>query len=86
MGEPALLIALPISLISLILMALVRPLAQIRVGYLRSDRIGHLAANTELMICSQGLGINKKKIINLFFRDCGLKILNYLHFNKILLT
>ena len=46
-AEPLLLLALPVSLVSLLLIVIVRPLIKIRIGLLHSDRIGHFAANTE---------------------------------------
>ena len=48
--EPLLLLALPLSLIPLLLICLLRPLFKIKIGLLHSDRIGHFAMNTELSI------------------------------------
>ena len=49
--EPDLLITLPLSLFFILLILLVRVFSiKIRVGFLKNDRIGHFAANTELNI------------------------------------
>lgn len=52
-SEPLLLLALPISLIPLLLICLLRPLFKIKIGFLHSDRIGHFALNTELYLCER---------------------------------
>jgi putative glycosyltransferase (TIGR04372 family) len=52
-GEPLLLVALPVSLIFLLVIFFIRPLIKVRIGFLRSDRIGHFAANTELYLCER---------------------------------
>jgi putative glycosyltransferase (TIGR04372 family) len=52
-NEPLLLLAIPVSLISLLLIFILRPLIKIRIGFLRSDRIGHFATNTELYLCER---------------------------------
>lgn len=66
-SEPLLLIALPISLISLFLIVLVRPLIKIRIGFLRCDRIGHFAPHTELYLCERDINENTKKTLDLFY-------------------
>jgi len=52
-SEPLLLLAIPVSLISILVIFILRPLIKIRIGFLRSDRIGHFAANTELYLCER---------------------------------
>lgn len=69
-SEPLLLIALPVSLISLLAIIIARPFIRIRIGFLRCDRIGHFAANTELYLCERD-----------FKKDCG-KTLDLFHYNR----
>lgn len=57
------LLALPLMFIVRIL----RPLILIRFGDLMSDRIGHLAQNTELYLCEIEAGIRKKGLFDIFF-------------------
>ena len=49
-SEPLLLLAIPVSLISLLMIIILRPLIKVRIGLLHSDRIGHFTANTELYL------------------------------------
>ena len=63
--EPWLTLALPISLVSLLLIFLLRPLIKIRIGFLRCDRLGHFGANTELYLCEREK--NKIKTLDLFY-------------------
>ena len=65
--EPLLLVALPLSLISLGFILLLRPIIKIRVGFLRCDRIGHFAANTELYLCSLEKEGSKTRTVDLFY-------------------
>ena len=69
-SEPLLLIALPVSLIFLLVIVIARPIVRIRIGFLRCDRIGHFAANTELYLCERD-----------FKKDCG-KTLDLFHYNR----
>ena len=66
-SEPLLLIALPISLISLLAIILVKPFIKIRIGLLHCDRIGHFAANTELYLCEKNLNKSNEKTLDLFY-------------------
>jgi len=68
-GEPLLLLALPFSLISLLLILILRPLVKVRIGFIRSDRIGHFAANTELYLCwrDDQKQKNNYKTVDLFY-------------------
>ena len=50
-----------ISIPMLLLMRILRPLVLIRIGNLVSQRIGHLAGNTDLYLCEQLAGINVPK-------------------------
>lgn len=66
-GSPSLLLAIPISLISFFLIFVIRPFIQIRIGFLRSDRIGHFAANTELYLCEKEERGNRPRVVDLFY-------------------
>ena len=66
-SEPLLLAALPISVVSLLLIFILRPFVKIRIGFLRSDRIGHFAANTELYLCEKDEKIDSYRIVDLFY-------------------
>lgn len=63
--EPWLLMAIPISLVSLSLILILRPLIKIRVGFLRCDRLGHFGANTELYLCERD--VNNIQTLDLFY-------------------
>jgi putative glycosyltransferase (TIGR04372 family) len=65
--EPLLLIALPISLISLLAIILVKPFVKIKIGFLHCDRIGHFAADTELYLCEKDLNKSNEKTLDLFY-------------------
>jgi len=66
-GSPMLLLAIPISLISFFLVFVIRPFIHVRIGFLRSDRIGHFAANTELYLCEKDESINRSRVLDLFY-------------------
>ncbi len=61
-----------------ILIRLIRPWCLVRWGSLVGDRIGHFAANTELYLCEQDVGINvpKQRYVDLFYIG-GNSICNY---------
>lgn len=61
------LLALPVSLISLLLIFILRPLIKIRIGFLRSDRIGHFGENVELYLCEKEVSQNLHKTVDLFY-------------------
>lgn len=65
--EPLLLIALPFSIISLLLIFIIRPFIRIRIALLFSDRIGHFAGNTELYLCDQEINQPRYKHIDLHY-------------------
>ena len=52
-SEPILLLAFPVSLISFSIIFILQLFVKIRVGFIRSDRLGHFAANTELYLCNR---------------------------------
>lgn len=77
--EPLLLLALPISLITLFLIVIARPFVRIRVGFLRCDRIGHFAANTEIYLCERDINKNSDKTLDLFYyprKVCNQQLAN----------
>jgi len=67
MSEPMLFLAIPISLISLFLVIVLRPFVRIRIGFLRCDRIGHFAAETELYLCERDASGQAGETIDLFY-------------------
>ena len=78
-SEPWLLIALPVSLITLFMIVIARIFIRIRVGYLRCDRIGHFAANTELYLCERDTNKNNAKTLDLFYfprKVCNQQLAN----------
>jgi putative glycosyltransferase (TIGR04372 family) len=58
-----------LSIPVIILTRIISPFYIIRFGKLNSSRIGHFAANTELYLCEQKIGINKptKPYIDIFY-------------------
>src|SRR5438132_1828901 len=50
---------LPFGLVGALALRAIRPWLLIRIGILTSERIGHLAANTELYLCERDAGINR---------------------------
>lgn len=62
---PLFVLAIPFVLV----MRLMRPFLLVRIGALRSDRIGHFAANTELYLCERDAGINvpNQRYIDIFY-------------------
>ena len=57
----------------LLIIRIIKPIVLIRIGRLHSRRIGHFAANTELVILESRRGINNpsKKYFDLFFLEKG---------------
>lgn len=56
-------------LVVIVLIRALRPLVLIRFGPLRSERIGHFAANTELYLCERDLGMLGKRTIDIFYHS-----------------
>lgn len=48
---------------------LLRVLVVIRFGPLRSERIGHFAANTELYLCERDAGMHGRKTLDIFYHS-----------------
>jgi putative glycosyltransferase (TIGR04372 family) len=63
--EKDLILTLPLSLPFLFFLIIVYPFIKIKVGFLRSDRIGHFTLNTELYLLEKKN--NKIKSIDLFY-------------------
>ena len=66
-AEPWLLIAIPFSFITLALIIALRPIIRIRIGFLRSERIGHFAANTEIYLCERDVNKGDRTTIDLVY-------------------
>ena len=64
---PLLILAIPV----VVVIRLIRPWLLVRWGHLRSSRIGHFAANTELYLCEQDAGINAptQRHVDFFFME-----------------
>ena len=61
------LLAIPVSLISLLMIFILRPLIKVRVGFLHCDRLGHFAPDIELYLCEREVRKFKHKTIDLFY-------------------
>ena len=57
-SEKILIITLPFMIIATAIIVAIRPLILIRVGFLRSDRLGHFAANHEIFLCEDDFRIS----------------------------
>lgn len=60
-----LLLFLPVAIV----VRFISPFTLIRVGALRSERIGHYAANTELYLCERDAGLQPRQAIDFFFNE-----------------
>ena len=60
-----------IALSIVIVMRLIRYWIVVRIGVIRSSRIGHLVANVEMYLCEQDAGINipSKRYVDLFYTE-----------------
>tara|TARA_B100001059_G_scaffold231611_1_gene267727 strand:+ start:128 stop:1354 length:1227 start_codon:yes stop_codon:yes gene_type:complete len=65
--EPHLAISFFLAPIIVFIIILLRPIIKLRVGFLRSDRLGHFAANTELYLCEKIANKKSRKEIDLFY-------------------
>lgn len=52
-----------------ILLRIMRPVLHIRLGRLRSDRIGHFAMNTELYLCELDAGLYGSNAVDIFYHS-----------------
>ena len=55
-----LLLSTPLALIFVVSVRVVRPFFVVRIGAMRSDRIGHFVLETDLMLLEQASGISTK--------------------------
>ena len=64
----------PLAVLPVLAIRLIRPWLLVRIGILRSNRIGHFAANTELYLCERDAGINlpKHRHVDLFYMGSAL--------------
>ena len=65
---PSILIALPVVLF----IRIIRPHKLIRFGEIRSDRIGHYVANTEIYLCERDLGIQNTDARDFFYNSSNI--------------
>ncbi len=65
--EPHLAISFFFAPIIIIIIILLRPIIKFRIGFIRSDRLGHFAANTEIYLCEKIANKNSRKEIDLFY-------------------
>lgn len=70
MRNPLTALAIPLILI----IRGIRPLVHIRIGNLRSERIGHFAFEPEMYLCEKDMGFQKQGTIDLFY--CNVSISN----------
>jgi len=52
-AKPSLLLTLPLSVVPCLIIFIIRPIIHIRLGVLRSDRIGHFAMNHEIFLADE---------------------------------
>jgi len=50
-----------------ILLRLLKPIVHVRLGSIRSDRIGHMAPESELYLCRKDAGLDKNNTVDIFF-------------------
>ena len=64
-------LATPLAALLLVAIRLVRPLVRVRLGAMRSDRIGHFALETELALCERETGIRPAtpRSLDLWYAD-----------------
>jgi len=55
------------AVVIVIIVRLLRPIVLIRFGYLRSNRLGHFTANTEVYLCERDAGLCGPKAIDFFY-------------------
>jgi hypothetical protein len=62
-------IAVPIALVFVLLIRVVRPLVIVRIGVMRSDRIGHFVLETELqqLEIERGIAVRPKRSFNIWY-------------------
>ena len=58
-----------VAIILVIIVRCLRPIKLIRFGSLRSERIGHFAANTELYLCKKDIELDDPKALDIFYHS-----------------
>ncbi len=58
---------LPVTLPALLLIRLARPWKSVRFAPLNTDRLGHLAAHTEIRLCEHDAGMHTRKALDIFY-------------------
>jgi len=57
------------AIIIVIIVRCLKPIKLIRFGSLRSERIGHFAANTELYLCKKDIELDDPKALDIFYHS-----------------
>ncbi|NDB27417.1 MAG: hypothetical protein EB028_05740 [Actinobacteria bacterium] len=55
-----LIVSVPLALVFVIVIRVIRPFILVRIGAMRSDRIGHFVLETDLMLLEQEHGISPR--------------------------
>ena len=63
-AKPSLLLTLPSSVVPCLIIFILRPIIQIRLGLLRSDRLGHFAMNHEIFLADDECIPTNKRVSN----------------------
>jgi putative glycosyltransferase (TIGR04372 family) len=63
-AKPSLLLTLPLSVVPCLILLILRPIIQIRLGLLRSDRLGHFAMNHEIFLADDKCIPTNKRVSN----------------------
>ena len=63
-AKPSLLLTLPLSVVLCLIIFILRPIIQIRLGLLRSDRLGHFAMNHEIFLADDECIPTNKRVSN----------------------
>ena len=72
-GLPALrrrglvLLSLGLAILPVLLVRMLRPIVLIRFGWLRSERIGHFAVETEFYLCERDAGLQDTRAVDIFY-------------------
>ena len=61
------LVGLGLAVFPVLVARALRPLVLVRFGWLRGDRIGHLATDTELYLCERDVGLQPARTLDIFY-------------------
>jgi putative glycosyltransferase (TIGR04372 family) len=64
------------AVVVVLIVRLLRPVVWIRFGWIRNDRLGHFAIDTELYLCERELGIQPHRAVDLFYYQDGSRTCN----------